>query len=223
MRKMILGLLLTMVAMPAAAATVYENLPVSGEFSCAYSTTCAETLNLGNVYAAQRFTLDRSTRITGGIVFDLGFGADETQPSTMNWMFLTAEGAGGLPGQQLSRGSSATANCYNDRGYLEIAFALPDVTLQAGSYYVAVQAISDSFETYLPRGEATSGGAETRNGGATWTANGSGYPSIALSLQGEPAAVVPETTTWAMMIVGFGLVGAAMRRRNALRTGVRYV
>jgi hypothetical protein len=27
---------------------------------------------------------------------------------------------------------------------------------------------------------------------------------------------VPEPTTWAMMIVGFGLAGGALRRRNQL-------
>lgn len=29
------------------------------------------------------------------------------------------------------------------------------------------------------------------------------------------AAAVPESTTWAMMLVGFGAIGAAMRRRSA--------
>ena len=33
---------------------------------------------------------------------------------------------------------------------------------------------------------------------------------------------VPEPTTWALMIVGFGVVGGAMRRRNAVRTSVRF-
>ena len=32
----------------------------------------------------------------------------------------------------------------------------------------------------------------------------------------DVAAAVPEPTTWAMMIMGFGLVGSAMRRRNAV-------
>jgi len=34
-----------------------------------------------------------------------------------------------------------------------------------------------------------------------------------------PFAVVPEPASWAMLIAGFGLVGAAMRRRVAERTG----
>ncbi|MBT9472342.1 MAG: PEPxxWA-CTERM sorting domain-containing protein [Phenylobacterium sp.] len=30
------------------------------------------------------------------------------------------------------------------------------------------------------------------------------------------SSAVPEPATWAMMIMGFGLVGSAMRRRQAL-------
>jgi hypothetical protein len=39
-----------------------------------------------------------------------------------------------------------------------------------------------------------------------------------LSGLGTPGAV-PEPSTWAMMIVGFGLMGGTMRRRNAVRSG----
>ena len=35
------------------------------------------------------------------------------------------------------------------------------------------------------------------------------------SLPGSDVGAVPEPATWAMMIGGFGLVGAAMRRRAA--------
>ncbi len=39
--------------------------------------------------------------------------------------------------------------------------------------------------------------------------------SVGTSLRGLTASAVPEPATWAMMIMGFGLVGAAMRRRTA--------
>lgn len=36
------------------------------------------------------------------------------------------------------------------------------------------------------------------------------------------AAAVPEPATWAMMLLGFGVVGAAMRRKRAPQPKVRY-
>ena len=36
------------------------------------------------------------------------------------------------------------------------------------------------------------------------------------------AAAVPEPATWAMMIAGFALAGAAVRRRGAVKTAVSY-
>lgn len=38
----------------------------------------------------------------------------------------------------------------------------------------------------------------------------------------EAAAAVPEPATWAMMIGGFGLIGATMRRRNKIATAVKF-
>lgn len=42
------------------------------------------------------------------------------------------------------------------------------------------------------------------------------YESVA------PGGAVPEPATWAMMIVGFGSVGGAMRRRSSVKTSVRF-
>ena len=41
------------------------------------------------------------------------------------------------------------------------------------------------------------------------------------SLVGESVPAVPEPATWGLMLVGFGLMGTAIRRRN-LRTSVRF-
>lgn len=46
-------------------------------------------------------------------------------------------------------------------------------------------------------------------------------PNYSLSTQQIAAAAVPEPATWAMMIVGFGMAGGALRRRRAT-TKVRY-
>ena len=38
----------------------------------------------------------------------------------------------------------------------------------------------------------------------------------------QPSAPVPEPATWAMMLIGFGAIGFAMRRRREERTRVRF-
>jgi hypothetical protein len=38
----------------------------------------------------------------------------------------------------------------------------------------------------------------------------------------EAAAAVPEPATWAMMLLGFGGIGYAMRRKNAVGARIRY-
>jgi len=54
---------------------------------------------------------------------------------------------------------------------------------------------------------------------------------LQLTSGGGPAAqgfltasvsAVPEPATWAMMLIGFGAIGFAMRRRNAVKTRVAY-
>ena len=52
--------------------------------------------------------------------------------------------------------------------------------------------------------------------GSTWASNSSA--NIAL----ETAAAVPEPGTWAMMLLGFGAMGAAMRSRRKQKITVRY-
>jgi hypothetical protein len=46
--------------------------------------------------------------------------------------------------------------------------------------------------------------------------------SSALSLAVPPATAVPEAASWAMMIMGVGIAGAAMRRRGKVTTSVSY-
>ena len=48
------------------------------------------------------------------------------------------------------------------------------------------------------------------------------FSTFYYSLVSGSVAAVPEPATWAMMIAGFGLAGAAMRRRRAAKITVRY-
>ena len=47
--------------------------------------------------------------------------------------------------------------------------------------------------------------------------------AAAFSLDAAPSAgAVPEPATWAMMIIGFGGVGGAMRRRSKVRAKISF-
>ena len=56
-------------------------------------------------------------------------------------------------------------------------------------------------------------------GGPTYGPNRLG----AVTIGGAATPAVPEPATWAMLIFGFGVIGAALRRRGGVRTtGVRF-
>lgn len=56
-------------------------------------------------------------------------------------------------------------------------------------------------------------------GGRTKQVN---FDNVRLTATDAPVAAVPEPATWAMMLVGFGAIGGAMRRRTARRTRVAF-
>jgi len=49
------------------------------------------------------------------------------------------------------------------------------------------------------------------------TNNGSSYYAETWLARTPQSGGVPETATWAMMILGMGMIGAAMRRRQSVR------
>jgi CHRD domain/PEP-CTERM motif len=98
---------------------------------------------------------------------------------------------------------------------------------------------SGFYDSTLNMSLATSYSAAflTANGGSTATAfatlitglnNGQAYVNVHSTfapggeIRGTPVALVPEPATWGMMLLGFGLLGASMRRRPVVRTMVRY-
>jgi hypothetical protein len=104
------------------------------------------------------------------------------------------------------------------------------VTLGAGSYFFAIQAVTPTFGTYLQQGLVTSGAAETHDGGATWSVGYENEPSgeelggISVALYNSPPSPpapvtpnsVPEADGWVMMLVGVGVLGASLRVRRSV-------
>jgi PEP-CTERM motif len=62
---------------------------------------------------------------------------------------------------------------------------------------------------------AVASGLLQANNTVTFTTDGGdGYSVDYVALLGDVAGAVPEPSTWGMMIAGFGIVGASMRRRR---------
>ena len=204
-------------ASAAGAAAVYNNIdPNTAGGDCSFSTTCASQVGRGDDFAAQVFTLGSADTLTGASFETLDNPANST--TSANWAFYSA--VGGLPvGPALFSGSSATTDTTVGSvfGYYALdinSFSLGSVSLVAGDYAFAVQAVTPEFQTYLSQGLVDSGAAETFDGGLTFTPSYEGMGGIGVALT-DGAAAVPEPATWAMMLAGFGLVGVAARRRSA--------
>ena len=62
----------------------------------------------------------------------------------------------------------------------------------------------------------TAGSYKIRFGATNFgdTAFQSGLAFTGITIAGEPVGAIPEPATWMMMLMGFGLIGAAMRRKR---------
>jgi hypothetical protein len=205
-----------------AAGASANNIAFSNPYSaaadfgdCSWSTTCAADAGRGDDFAAQEFTITAPVVINGASFTELDFG---TTPTAVNWGFIEANGPGGSPGTILQAGTDNVSFVNNlglDRsGTYDVEqgiFGVGPMALGPGTYYFALQGISSVFDTYLAQGVLPGGAYETMDGGVTWTPTYEGIPSVAVSLYTS----VPEPAAWAFMLLGFGLVGAALRRRSA--------
>jgi hypothetical protein len=200
----------------SAQSTLYSNPYLYGAGGdCSFSTDCAAANGRGDDYAAQEFTLTRAAVITGASFTELDLG---TTPTDVNWGFLQADGAGGLPGTIISAGEDTVGTVTplaGDGGYSvnQLFFSVGPQALAPGVYYFAAQAVSPVLDTYLGGGLASGGGAETHDGGLTWAPGYEGYPSVAVALYGS---YVPEPAAWAVMLLGFAGVGCVLRRRRGV-------
>lgn len=194
----------------AQAATVFDQGPVqaAGGVRSAF-------------WNADDFTLSTSSLLTGA-TFNLGYDLRFAPAPNINYE-LYADDAG-TPGAILQSGT-ATAQVTdlglnNDSTYRFNAWAFdfssPVEALAGVRYWIGVQQPADVALANTP---GTNPGASAMIRLGTYVPRDIG---LAFSLQGtavEAPSAVPEPASWAMMMVGFGVVGGAMRRR---RTSVHF-
>jgi PEP-CTERM motif-containing protein len=197
----------------AGAAVIYNNPWSNVNGDCTFSCVGGQL--------AQKFTINNASAITSASFTEFHTGV--VQPSSVNWEFLNADGAGGLPGTVIAGGSSLLSatllgSAFFGGGisrdvYQENFAIAPTVSLASGDYYFALNVpITDVLLTF---GTQIGGGALIASGGA-WHLYNPVTTSFAVSLNGEQIAAVPEPSTWALMILGFAGVGFMAYRRRAM-------
>ncbi|MBL8554380.1 MAG: PEPxxWA-CTERM sorting domain-containing protein [Phenylobacterium sp.] len=203
----------------AQAAAVYDNdvQRVDPIGACTFNTTC------GDIQVAQKFTLASAATLKSASFWTFNDPL-ENNGGQANWAFYQADGDGGQPGTLITSGTSGPVDLTTDSGgwlgnfdLVLNAFDLPSVSLGAGSYYFGLRYDTSVFTTYLAMGEDNTGAFRSNDGGASWTPSYAEnvVHGVAVALYDTPVGgAVPEPGAWALMILGFGAAGAALRRRR---------
>jgi hypothetical protein len=215
----------------AAHADLYSNpFDPNGNGACEFNTTCAAGTGSGNDYAAQQFTIGLVEVVGGSFTIGLGdngFGNNGALATSVNWALLSAVGA--LPGSVIASGMSSISqsvlvghSVVHQVGGTPYAiyqedFNISSVPLAAGTYFLAIQAVTSNFGNFLWQGTSNLGAAETHNGlNGPWTTSYGGglIGGVAVSLD---AVAVPGPVAGAglpgLILVGSGLLGWWRRRR----------
>lgn len=195
MLKLMLGTVLLAGAMPAAAAVVgFANVDV----------TRATTFSVGNA-ATFRFSYDP--------VAAAGFNPDTYAVRTGGTGQTSA--FGGFLGIPLQPSTFFTgANVTIDNNLFPSFAAFPTATpipysLVAGDLALRYTVGSDSFFGY-----ARLNGDSTLDFAFENTANTAIVAGSAITGPGGISAAIPEPAAWALLLTGFGLAGASLRRRR---------
>lgn len=210
MKRFLAVLLVCGVAGPALAETVYESIPDLTDYS--YSEYCSPCGGAGRVY--DRFSLAEATRLDG---------ASFTVSSWYNWPSDVTLGifaaAGIVPGTSLASFSYAPADTTMADtlfGTTVVTVDFADFVLDAGSYFFSVVGVEDlAIPSYLKPGAGLFVDNEGFYDGETtgFRLTGRRVAAIGNGAGGSMIAV-PEPRVWALLVIGFGLVGAALRFRE---------
>jgi hypothetical protein len=197
----------------ASASTVlYDNIPgyPASRLLSAYCSSCGGS----NFQVYQSFTLGAAATITHtDFAIFAGFGAEQIIDITFWNSALDT-----MLRSQTVGPADYTRDASNDftAGYSIIGTDLAPFVLAAGNYFVSYHSETMAIpgwdfgqQTYVQA--FTAGGSNPGSDLDPYPVNMHG----AFDIMGTVSGAVPEPATWAMMVIGFGGLGASMRRRRA--------
>lgn len=155
------------------------------------------------------------------------FASDLTDPNTSNAVAGTVSGRIiGLTDNATSSATSVWIDSFSVGGFAGVpvdavtwdfqdvnSFTLVAGVLTAASFHAdntsGLDRLYLNIDVGWPNGFTNYASVGNGNGTSIWNNNG---------FEGVVYGAVPEPASWAMMITGFGLAGAALRRRRVLAT-----
>jgi hypothetical protein len=223
------------------ASELFNNGPVVGPTGISVFAPPATTFGFGSNTAgglgvADNFSvtgggwnvqsLDFFSYQTGAVGFTLTNATWSIVSGDVNTGTVVASGTTTLTNQGLMGYRVLdTAVTDTNRAIYRVNADIADVTLAAGSYYLAWSlAGTGASGPWVPPVLGATGNAFQKTNASAGVFNplieaGTGLsPELPFvingTMMGMPNGGVPEPSTWFMMIAGFGLVGGAMRRRQ---------
>lgn len=204
-----------LVAGPAAAAT---NLIVNGDFETPGNVGAYRTINAGQAPAGFGWTITGSVDV---LSYNGAFGRNPPPPNSgANSLDLVGAGSVGGISQSFATEAGKTYRLSFDFSHsptmegAAMTFGVAGIFEQALSTY-GTNGAWQNFTFDFVADAATGLLAFNNTRGGFWTGMYLDNVSVIDMTQPGPiGGAVPEPATWALMIGGFGMAGAAVRRRR---------
>ena len=194
-------------ASTAIASVIYDS-PSDGFGPSGKSTISGALLGDPNI-AFDSFSLSPATAITG-VSFDswtLHQPLHDDRVTSVSWEILD------LSKNFLTGGVASPVTQFYAVNFLDFdidinTFTIPSLSLPGGVYYLGL------YDAHSVSGRPV-GWDQTTNSSSGYIPSAAQQLPNTFQIFGEPVGV-PEPRSWALIIAGFGAVGAVMRRRRAV-------